>query len=112
MGRVVRQRNRRREADGGLAKINRLRDVEVERRARGNADVERVPFEPLEKALRVKLSSGLQSRGKGAFDPAGAAEIIEARMALASASLSDFTTNPRRPAEPSDSAQDSESLGA
>ena len=40
------------------------------------------------------------------------AEIIAARIALASAYLSDFTTNPRRPAEPSDSAHESEFFGA
>jgi hypothetical protein len=120
-------------ADGGSAQIDGLGDVEIESGARRNPDVERVLVEPLQKALRVKLSSGLQPRGKAlsippllscVAPPSGdmsvvvsgnapaPAEIIAARIALASAYLSDFTMNPRSPAEPSDSAQESEFFGA
>ena len=53
----------------GFAQIHRLRDVEVEGRAGRNAHVERVFVELIQETLGVDLPSGLESGGKGAFDP-------------------------------------------
>jgi hypothetical protein len=75
--RVVWRWDRSGKANGGLAQIDRLRDIEVKRGARGNADVEGVLVEPLQKTLGVHLASGLQSRGEGAVDAA----IVELRRA-------------------------------
>ena len=76
--RVVWRWDRSGKTNGGLAQIDRLRDIEVKRGARGNADVEGVLVEPLQKTLGVHLASGLQSRGEGAVDPA----IVELRLCV------------------------------